>query len=170
MKGKKKWRLSKTLSRHVEIRPLENEDVKYAWAAYKQGKLKEMGLPDDLDAAAFKSEFEKFVLTRAHAAWTVIAETPKGLLPVGIAFGNWGPPFMIMNWMAWLPWASKRNIIEGTVAICNQLRKQFPLICMASDEDKKLYETCMMHGIVHRIGTSHSLGVKMTVFESRART
>src|SRR5512139_1223519 len=167
MKAKKSWRLSKTLSRRIEIRPIENEDVKYAWAAYKQGRVTEFDFPRDLSASAFKDEFEKFVLTRVNAAWTVIADTKSGFMPVGIALGNWGPSFMIMSWMEWFPWASKRNVLEGTVAIVNRLRKQFPMICFATDEHKRLYETCCMHGIVHRVGTSYSMGQKMTVFEAR---
>lgn len=169
MTGKKKWRLSKTLSRRVEIRPIENEDVKYAWAAYKQGKFTEVGLPSGLGASEFKVEFEKFVLANAHAAWTVLAETKKGFMPIGLALGQWGPAFMIIGNIEWFPWASRRNIVEGTVYLFNKLRKEFPVIGFAREEHKPLYEACLMHGIMHRIGTSHSLGTKMTVFEVRTQ-
>jgi hypothetical protein len=169
MKGRKKWRLSKTLSRRTEVRPIENDDVKYAWAAYKQGELAELKLPDNLNAVDFKFEFEKFVLQHAHAAWTVITETQKGFIPTGFVLGQWGPAFMIIGSIIWFPWASCRNIIEGTVFLLNRLRKEFPVLGFASDEHKPLYEACCMHGIMHRIGTSHSLGEKMTVFEVRTQ-
>lgn len=171
MKGKKKWRLSKTLSRHVDVRPIEDADVKYAWAAYRQGRFTEIGFSANLSPSEFKYAFERFVLENAHGAWTVLAQTSKNFMPIGITMGTWGPGqrFMVMAWTAWFPWASKRNIVEGTVAICNRLRHDFPLMCFANETDKKMYETCMMHGIVHRIGTSHSLGEKMTIFEARVQ-
>ncbi len=167
MRGRKKWRLSKTLSRRVEVRPIENDDVKYAWAAYKQGKLPWLDIPKDLDAASFKAEFEQFVLTRAHAAWTVSTDTKKGFIPAGIALGQWGPSFMFISAIEWFPWATCRNIVEGTVYFFDNLRKQFPVMGLANDQHKPLYEACMMHGIIHRIGTSHSMGEKMTLFETR---
>ena len=168
MKGKKKWRLSKTLSRRIEVRPIENHDVKYAWATYKQGKLTEMGLPPDLSATDFKTEFEKFVLTKSHAAWTVSAETTQGFMPIGLALGQWGPAFMIVSAIKWFPWATCRNIVEGTVSLFSRMRNEkFPAIGFANDEHRPLYEACCMHGIMQRIGTSHSLGEKMTVFEVR---
>ncbi len=170
MRGKKKWRLSKTLSRRVEIRPIENDDVKYAWAAYKQGKLSDMGFSENLDAQTFKTTFEGFVLTHAHAAWTVSAETKKGFMPIGLALGQWGPAFMIVTAIKWFPWATRRNIVEGTVSLFNGMRKEkFPAIGFANEEHKPLYEACCMHGIMHRIGTSHSLGEKYTVFEVRTQ-
>ena len=169
MTGKKNWRLSKTLRRRTEFRPIENGDVKYAWAAYKQGKLPQLDFPEDLSAPDFKTAFEAFVLTRTHAAWTILAETAKGFLPVGIILGHWGPDraFMILSGIAWYPWASRRNIIEGTVNFSNIMRKQLPVIGFANDEHRPLYEACCMHGIMRRIGTSHVLGKKLTIFEGR---
>jgi hypothetical protein len=167
MKGKKGWRLSRTLKRRIEVRPIENYDVKYAWAAYKQGKLNDLPLPGGMDAASFKAEFEKFVLTNTHAAWTILSQTKQGFIPTGMVLGQWGPSFMFISAIEWFPWASCRNIIEGTVYFFNSLRKQFPVFGFANEEHKPLYETCCAHGIMYRVGSSHSLGEKMTVFEVR---
>src|SRR5690242_6025474 len=114
MKGKKNWRLSKTLSRKIIVRPIEQEDVKYAWAAYKGGSLKPMGFPENLDAKSFKDAFEEYVLSRTHAAWTMIADKP-----IGFALGYWGPSqaFMFITGIIWFPWATKRNILEATVKL-----------------------------------------------------
>lgn len=167
MKGKKTWRLKRTLSRHVEVRPIENEDVKYVWAAYKKGKLSGLPLQADLDAASFKNEFEKFVLSNAHAAWIIKLQTRQGLVPAGLVLGQWGPSFMFITDIEWFPWATCRNIVEGTVYFFNELRKQFPVLGFSNDEHRPLYEACAMHGIMHRIGTSFGLGEKMTVWEVR---
>src|SRR5882762_7745338 len=94
MIGKKTWRLSKTLDRKIEVRPIEQDDVKYAWAAYKKGDPGSMGPPFDkegFDAPSFKSAFEAFVLTRSHAAWIVSGHTSKGFIPIGIVLGSWAP-------------------------------------------------------------------------------
>ena len=94
------WRLSRTLARRVEVRPIENEDIRYAWAAYKKGSLGGMGAPFDeegLDAKIFKDAFELYVLTQAHAAWTVSAQTKLGFMPVGLILGEWGPKQLYMT-------------------------------------------------------------------------
>ena len=169
MTGKKSWRLSKTLNRRNEIRPVEQDDVKYAWAAYKSGSLSSMRLPEGLDASQFKIEFETYVLANAHGAWTVIVETPKGFIPAGFALGQWGPgqAFMFIVGIAWFPWASKRNILEGTVAFFNRIRKELAWLGFANDEHKPVYDVCCMHGIMSRVGTTHSLAQKMAVFQGR---
>lgn len=168
MKGKKKWRLSKTLSRRVEVRPIEDDDVRYVWAAYRLGSADLNKIfPEGMSAADFKFEFEKFILANMSGAWTVLAETKKGYRPVAIVTGHAIPLFMFLSGIVWFPWASKRNLIEGVVAICKELGKQFPLLGFVPEENKKVWETAAIHGVAHRIGTSHRTGEKMTVWESR---
>lgn len=151
----KNWRLKKTLARRIEIRPIEDADVRYAWAAYKLGKFPI--LPEGMDAAQFKSAFEMLVLTTYPATWVVSAESHKGFIPSGIVFASFAPlnAYLIIMGITWFPWVSKRNILEGTVAFFNGVRKQLPIIGYANEEHKKLYEVCCMHGIMRRVGTSH---------------
>src|SRR4029077_18876592 len=52
-----KWRLHKTIKRGPDYRPIEDEDIRYAWACYKQSGMR--GFPEGLAADAFKLEFEK---------------------------------------------------------------------------------------------------------------
>lgn len=169
MKGKKTWRLSKTLSRRVDIRPIENEDVGYAWAAYKKGGLSAMGFSGNLDAQTFKTAFESYVLGNAEAAWTIIAANKNGLVPIGFALGGWAPQqaFMTIIGITWFPWASKRNVIEGTVGFFNRIRKEMGWMGFALQEHKPLYEACCMHGIMRRVGTSNLSGKPIAVYEAR---
>lgn len=173
MRPKQNWRLSKTLGRHIEVRPIENDDVQYAWAAYKKGGLGGMGAPFDqggLDAKAFKEAFEVYVLTNAHAAWTVMASTRSGIVPIGIVLGGWAPPrdaLMLIIGIVWFPWASRRNIVEGAVGFFNRIRKEMAWMGFASEQHKGLYETCCKHGIMHRVGTSHRSGQPIAVYEGR---
>ena len=162
MKGKKNWRLTKTLARNITFRPIEAGDVKYAWAAYKLGKLPTF--PTDMSAPHFKDAFEMFVLCNTHAAWTVISSKP-----IGFVFGYWAPgnAYMIIAEVVWFPWATKRNIIEGCMTFFNQIRKEIPVMGFATDEHKGMYDVCCMHGIMSRAGTSHCTGQKMAIYEGR---
>lgn len=173
MKGKKNWRLSKTLKRNIEIRPIEQEDIKYAWAAYKKGSLKDIGGPfndDGLSALQFKDVFELFVLKNSDAAWTVIANTKDGRLPIGFVFGGWAPQevFMIIVGIVWFSWASKRNVVEATVCFFNKIRRQFKCMGFAVGEHKILYEVCCMHGVMRRVGTSYLSGQPTAIFEVKS--
>lgn len=164
MRGKKNWRLSKTLARNASFRPIEDADVKYAWAAYRKGALPQLGFPDGMDALKFKAEFEKYVFDNAEAAWTILIDKP-----IGLVFGGWAPQqsHLIIVGIAWFPWATKRNILEGTVDFFNRIRKQFPYMGFAGGEHKKLYEICCMHGIMRRVGTSQLSGQPVAVFEGK---
>ena len=167
-----KWRLSKTLKRNVSYRPIEDDDMKYVWAAYKKGALSTMNVfPPDLPADEFKRAFEEYVLGNFNAAWMLIAPTDKGQLPVGVVFAAWAPnaPYMIVTGMCWFPWASKRNHVEAMVCFLSGVRKEFALMFYALKEHKRLYEVCAMHGIVHRVGTSYTAipGQSAAVFETK---
>jgi len=165
----RKWRLSQTLRRATDYRPIEDADIKYLWAAYKQGAFPDM-VPD-LPPDQFKQQFEAIVLARFHAVWTLFANTRKGFIPVGVVFAAWAPngPFLIVTGAVWLPWATKRNILECMVGFLNGVRKEFALQFYALPEHKRLYEVCQIHGTVRRIGTSYTAipGKQCALFETR---
>lgn len=168
-----KWRLKKTLKRKAEYRPIEAEDIRFIWAAYKQGALKPMGFHDEsMTADQFKQRFEQAVVSNFHAAWTLFAPTKKGSIPVGLVLAAWAPnaPYMIVTGMCWFPWASKRNIVEAIVNFLNGVRREFMLVFYALPEHKRTYEVCAMHGVVRRVGTSYVAipGNAAAVFESIA--
>lgn len=173
LKSDWKWRRDKTLKRVPSYRPIEDDDVKYAWAAYKKGALSTMGeaFSKDMSADEFRKLFEAFVISNHHAAWTLSAPTAKGKIPVGIVLAAWAPnaPYMIVNGCCWFPWASKRNIIEASVCFLNGVRKEHPLMFYALPEHKRTYEVCCMHGVIRRSGTSFVAfpGKQAAVFETR---
>lgn len=181
MKREKKqnWRLKKTLSRRLDARPLEKDDLKYIWAAYKKGALSSMGetfKSGDMESQDFTAAFMAEIETNYHGAWTLFAETPKGFLPVGIVLGFWShpnpalSPFMIVGDMIWFPWASKRNRIEAGVFFFNRIRNEIPMVEYANESAKPFFEMMAKHGIVRRIGTSFNVypGETTAVFETRA--
>lgn len=164
----RRWRLRRTLSRATDYRPIEDADLKYLWAAYRQGAFEFENR--DMNAAEFKSAFEQAVLSNCHAVWVLYGNTKRGFWPVGVVFAGWAPAgkFMMVSGAMWLPWATKRNIVECMVGFLNRVRKDFPLQFYALPEHKRLYEVCAMHGVVRRVGTSYAAipGKSMAVFET----
>jgi hypothetical protein len=148
--------------------------MRFVWAAYKKGALEDMGgsfaLPN-MDAEAFKLAFEE-VSARFSEAWTIWAPTKRGFIAVGIVFSAFAPslPYRVIGGIAWFPWASKRNVIEGTVAFFSGARREVPTVAYAIDEHKRVYEVCCMHGVMRRVGTSHVVfpGKSAAVYETRA--
>lgn len=126
----------------------------------------------NMSADEFKAEFEAFVLSRHHAAWTLFATTKSGHIPVGVVFAESpiNAPYFLVNGMCWFPWASRRNIVEASVNFLNAIRKEMALVFYALPDHKRTYEVCAMHGIVRRVGTSYVAipGHAAAVFETRS--
>lgn len=176
--GKPNWRLRKTLARKLEFRPIEKDDVRFAWAAYKKGSLAPMAgifAQQGMNAEEFKIAFEKIILTRYHGGWTLFAETHNGFIPVGFVLAFYShtdpvlSPFMIIGDLVWCPWASKRNKIESAVNFFSKIRNDIPMVDYAyGDTNKKFFEMLARHGIVRRIGTTFNVvkGEPCAVFET----
>ena len=173
-----RWRLKRTLKRRTAFRPIENDDCRYAWAAYKKGALKSLGprFDQEFTPEQFYEAFVDEVRTNYGSAWTLSAETPKGFVPVGIVLAfNSHPdprlsPFMIIGDMLWFPWASARNRIEAGVGFFNAIRKDIALVEYADDAAKPFFEMMAQHGIMRRVGTTYNVypGKAVAVFETRA--
>ena len=174
---KYKWRLRKTRGRRLEFRPIEASDVKYAWAGYKKGALKDMAGPladESLTAEQFNETFQELVVTRYHSAWTLFAETGRGFLPVGMVFAFLShaelSPFMIVGDMVWFPWASPRNKIESAVNFFEIIRHSIPMMEYAqNDTNKRFFEMLCQHSVMRRVGTTFNVtkGEAVAVYETR---
>ena len=101
-----RWRLKRTLKRRTEFRPIEDEDCRYIWAAYKKGALASMGgkfADTTMTPADFELAFVAEVAANFQGAWTLSAETARGFMPVGVVLAflshpnpNYAP-FMIIG-------------------------------------------------------------------------
>lgn len=176
--AKPNWRLKKTLARSLDFRPIENDDVKYAWIAYKKGALADLGpkfADTGMSADQFKLAFEVEVTTVYHGAWTLLAGTSRGFMPIGFVLGFWSHPdprygvFMNVGAMVWLPIASKRNKIESAINFFNSIRGEIPMVEYAREKDKRFFEIIARHGVMRRVGTSHNVypGEPAAVYETR---
>jgi hypothetical protein len=175
------WRLKKTLARRVDFRPIEDEDIKFVWAAYKKGALKDMAGPfenESMTADEFKATFVETVQQRYSGAWTMFAETRKGFMPVGVIFAFYShrdpalSPFMIVGDLVWFPWASKRNRVESAVNFFDRIRKTIPMVDYAHGEaNKRFFEMVSKHAVMRRVGTTYNVhkgGEPVAIFETRA--
>lgn len=178
---KQSWRLKRTLARKLHFRPIEAEDIKYAWAAYKSGALKDMAGPFadlGMSADAFNVQFQAIVPTRYHGAWTLLAETKKGFIPAGMVFAFYShadvalSPFMIIGDIAWFPWASSRNRIESAVNFFNTIRATIPMMDYAHGPiNRRFFDMICKHGVMQRIGTTHNVvkGEATAIYETRPK-
>ena len=177
---RKNWRLRKTLARRVSFRPIEEEDVRFAYAGYKKGALAPMAgifAQFNMSAEEFSVAFPATVTTRYHGAWTLFAEAPKrGFVPVGMVMAFYShaehalSPFMIIGDIVWFPWASARNKIEAAVNFFSIMRKKIPMMDFAhGDENQRFFEMMAKHGIVRRVGTTLNVvaGKPTAIFETR---
>lgn len=177
-KKKPNWRLKKTLSRKLDVRPIEKEDMRFIWAAYSKGALASMGekfAGGDMEPREFDPEFQSEILTNYDAAWTLFAESKKGFLPVGLVLGFFShpnpefAPFMIVGDMIWFPWSRPRNRIESAVRFFNDIRGEIPMVEYARAEHQKFFDALCSHGIIRRTGTSYVVypGEKTAIYETR---
>lgn len=168
--GRQNWRLKKTLARQIEIRTISPDDMRFAWAAYRKGSLASMSEAFKNPALSQEQFDREFVdaLSRYTEGWIIVANQR----PIGMVFGVQAPLslHMIVGWVVWFPWATKRNVLEGTVAFFDTVRRQFPMMGYANGEHKRLYEVVCMHGIMRRVGTSQIIfpGQSAAVYETRA--
>jgi hypothetical protein len=74
---------------------------------------------------------------------------------------------MILEKLIWLPWSSARNRVESAVNFFNIIRNQIPMMTFVREPEKKFVEMLMKHGIMRRIGTSHTVVNDAGVYETR---
>lgn len=173
------WRLKKTVSRKVDFHPIELDDVKYVWAAYKKGLLKDVSetfAEPTLGADEFTEAFKALFGTTYASCWMLFADTSSGRHAVGMVLAFWShpnprfAPFQIIAHMVHFPWASKRNWIESVVNFFAKIRSTIPTVAYATKPDgKRLFEVLAMHGVMRRIGTTFTVipGQGIPVFETR---
>ena len=172
------WRLKRTLKRKTEFRPLAEEDFRYLFVTYKDGGLaslgKDFGEPV-MEPAEFREALGDEIIENYDGAWTLLAETKRGFMPVGVVLGFFShrdpakAPFMIVGDMLWFPWASDRNKVETAVGFFHAVRDEVPFVEYANLETKKFFETIAKHGVMRRVGTTHNVypGEPTAIFETR---
>lgn len=154
--------------RYVEFRESSPEDMKYLWAAYKKGALDSLDpvFQDDMDTREFMEVVGVFLGQSRLTTWTMVAETNRGVIPVGLVLG-WVSGRVVSVWrMIPFPWSSPRNIVESVSNAFDTVRKQvfdegveindpqryFVVLAFTEFADKKFYERISDMGILRKVG------------------
>lgn len=149
-----KWRKRQAFKRKTDFRPIEVDDVRYAWVVYKGGGFN--SFDEGLDPASFKVAFTSMVMQRFDAAWTLFANTKNGWAPAGIALGFYPHPeatrFLIMDTFVWFPWATPRNRIECAAKFFKEI--DVPMMGFSRKPDTGFFEVMAKLGLLRRVGTS----------------
>lgn len=164
-KSHPKYRLRTTLKRKPTFHELNEGDIKYLWAAYKLGTF---GTVKDITPDEFKADLA-YHLGHFDIAFSLVADTKKGRIPVGVVGGRFNGPLLFLGSMTWFPWTSKRNIYESVVNTLNELRKKYIILFHSNMDDKDFYVNVARHGIIRRVGTVHDVYANgpAALFETR---
>jgi hypothetical protein len=154
--------LHKTLKRKPTYRDYTEADIKYIWASAK--KLGDTSTPKE-----FIDKFRLTYYSYYGQCYIVESVTDKGTMPVGVVFGNFTGPFLLLENILWLEWATDRNKIETVVNLLNELRKKYLVLFHSNMKDKDFFVHVAKHGIVRRIGTIYNLydDGKAALFQTR---
>ena len=157
----RKTGLKKVLARRIDIHPLDEEHIKYIWAAYRRGALK--GFAESLEVEGLKPHdfaqaFLDHVAANFQEAWVLFAETREGFQPAGFIVAWTRGRVVEIAEMIWFPWATPRNVFEAVVHFMEGARKDGLVVFeYARFEDKRFFERVSSLGVMRKIGHSHSL-------------
>jgi len=155
---------------------MATEDMKFVYAAYKMGVLDEHDklFLEEFDAIEFRRVFTWWTHTNyglfsmtadlrpeinTVGVWTVVSKSMRSERgPVGLVFGWVRGRVIEVGGMAWFPWASPRNKLEGAVAFFDTMRREgFKVLEFSELKDKRFFESIARHGIIKRVGHVHKL-------------
>ena len=149
------WR-SRTLKRGCAYRPVQDDDMKWLWAAYRRGVFAHLPeFPDGMDTFDFQTTIlgvlSENIFGRKGEAWLFIAQTPRGEIPVGmvIAVPNRGH---IEPHVFWFPEASARNKLECAIKWLHEMKKTWKIDLWIRASDWQFYDHLCKYGLLRTVG------------------
>lgn len=146
------------------------DDIRYLWAAYRQGGLK--GMPPNVEAKDLFPLFKQGIdiIKPGGGITTLLARNNGETIPVGWLIG-WkyaltiGPAIDMEA--VWAPWATPRNKLETLVTFLHRARA-LGLVIMWSCKhgDERLFEHVRRYGVARRVGSIMMPGDERIVFQS----
>ena len=144
---KKHPKLKRLLHRGVRIYQPDNNDLRYFYAAHREGVFRKVIAGTQMKPAEFNEAFAAFVdqFTGFYAA-SLKQDKPLVLVPYIKS------DIRIEIHAIWMPWASPRNKLESTVAMFKELSRWNTVITTVLDEDLDFYMHVRKYGILRYIG------------------
>lgn len=159
----KRHRLYRTLKRKCYFRDFKEDDLKYVWASYK------LEQPIDISAKQFHDEFINLIMSQYDYAWTLIAKTKYGKIPIGFIYGINVGPFIHVNNYQWFEWASVRNKLESILNFAVRIKRKHIITCALNIKFKPLYDHVIKYGVIRRIGNIFLRNEKAAIFQTRTK-
>lgn len=148
-------RLFRTLKRKPTFHTIEEDDMKWLYAAYKLGSFSDndlVNLERGMDAVEFDKQLRLLMTTYYDNAWVMESVNEGKRRRVGMLFSVLSGPFHLLGDVTWFPWATDRNKVETIVHFLNESRKENLMMWYCSYEDKRFYDHIARHGIIKRVG------------------
>ena len=140
-------KISKLLARKPWIRRVNDSDMRWLWAAYRQGIWRDI-MSGDLTAQAFEEKARELINSAPHN-WIIDAPGTDGLHPVGIILGqNLGKG--IEPFVTWFPWATNRNQLEAAAVFLRAISKQFSIFVFAAEDAIRFWTLLKHYGLVRQ--------------------
>ena len=114
------------------------------------------GEPEDITQDEFRNRTSDY-LGLTDITYTLIAQTAKGKIPVGLFGGNFNGPMLFIGDAVWFKWASSRNKLESAIHALNELRKKYIVLLHSTMKDKDFYVNIAKHGVIRRVGTIYDV-------------
>lgn len=94
----------------------------------------------------------EILTTAANLAWTVIAPSANGVVPVGFILGIDNGVYIHVGSLVFFDWASKRNKLEGVTKFLDEIRKE-GIVMWLTEPKNPLFQKIAKTRIIRRVGT-----------------
>lgn len=144
--------------------------MKWLYAAYRKGAFK---LPDGLSQEDFVSAVmvETLGFEEIYTLFAPLYEESHHRgekVPIGLVGANFNQHRMEVH-AVWLPWASRRNILEASLKFLNFMRARHLVLIFVRKETRHFFEHLCRYGVLRNVGVidDYWAGASAWVFHTR---
>lgn len=117
----------------MRVRPITDSDVRFLYAAYKEGGFADLIMPD-LPPQTFQDRIEA-LLGSVEYDWVLETDKPIGLVMGRAIAAGRGVEVQV----DWMPWASTRNKLEGSAVFFREISKHLKIFIFADEESEPFW-------------------------------
>ena len=126
-----------------------DSDMRWFWAAYRRGWLREL-----IDEGLSKDGFAERMIEIIGAVdydWIIEARGTEGIRPVGLVLAHSFPDGrIVVPHVDWFPWATSRNIMEGSAVYLREVNKRFKIFIYSDEQSEPFWHRMVQYRILRR--------------------